>query len=661
MSLKELLHRDTAFHDLPDIISIFQNESISCQSFSDIQQNVWTLLQGTLRQKKIGLSVLKYCLINLYRTNRISDNIEAIIKWWKAVTNIMKLRYAADSTYRLACCNAAVLAQLSVRYVELQIEAKCNIPAITHCTLSHVCVENMQLLVVLTKCYPGTLGKYYDEIKGFVLRHYHEQIPLSAKVFAQLCCVGSPGRQSTNFLQSWNKCCYGIISTLNSIFVKVLGLTAEESYSEDQNPLIFKQWEFTGSIKDLQKAINEVNFLVTCFSELLRVSIEFPVSLPIRSLKSLFETFKTVYSEVTMAVAVGERATQKMFLYSTANHMLTMMCSCVNVLCTSTYLLLPNIEGVVSRLLQQSDFFPRVLELLHLVINTNTTFISLPYIHFIESLTVKNLNTCQQPVNKKQKREQFNAFTYEAPHLGYNNASLMISALELFMKIINLNGLHLSSLNTELLASKCHDILKYKHELPSSLVNSAYELLFVINSQNFDVNSTLRLSDTSKDERQQRFFLSRLSIIEPHLHPLRYSFRTMEIEKTIINGNDRCYETVLDTLDKENNPILMNMPHTKISEDAQVKEVEMEETADTAHEKYLLDEATEIDAITQQDFTKEARKNQYLSKPVKQPAAVESEDCSIDIPTEPMKGEESAELNDILASFVADPPSDEES
>ena len=521
MSLKQLLFADDAIKQLPAIVQLMQSGSLPDNELNDIFSSLSKLIYGSFCQRKIGLSVLRYCLINLYRTNRIGENIDLVLKWWKAVVNCMKSRYSPDCTYRLACCNAIILSQISASYIDLLIEGRANVPAMVMVCTSHVCSESFDLLLIITQQYASHVGKQVDEIKAFCLSHVHDEFcEISASIFAHLSCVGPAGKQSSNYTRAWGQSCSNSIESLKNLLCSVVGMETTSL----QYPVL-PAWQFSSSLTDAEKANREITFLSQCIKSLLQMPLEVSVSFPLASIRTFLQAVHTAFNESQVYnTNINENFTKALVINHVVSEVLSFLDVLVSKLQTTSFLIQPQIEDMLISFLQKSFQLKAVVKLLETMVNTGCAIIAIPFVMLIDLLSVKSLQI-KGPVTKKQKTEQFSTFTFETSTLGAHDEYVMISVLALLDQVLKDHGTSLPQLKTQILRTRCQEIISHKESFSHQLILNTYKTLNTLSSQTFEYDSVLSLSSSLKCAKSLTFANNEIHSIEPHLHPERHSFR----------------------------------------------------------------------------------------------------------------------------------------
>ena len=697
MSLKQLLFTDCAIKQLPNVIELIQNGSLPDNEMNEIFSNISTLIYGTFSQRKIGLSILKCCLVHLYKSNRLGEHIEMLMKWWKGVVNSMKSRYSPDTTYRLACSNAMILSQISSSYIDLLIEGRANVPAMVIACTSHVCAESFALLQIITQQYPSHVGKHFDEIRAFCLAHVHDEYCVdSARICAQLCCVGPSGKQLTNYTRAWAQSTANCIESLKNLLCGVVSMEAGSL----QHPVL-PTWQFTSSLVDVEKANKEITFLGSFLKSLMRMSLEVSVVFPLKALKSFVEEVNTAFRESIVYAKTIENFAKKLVINHTVSELLDLLNVVVSTLQTTSFLVLPQIEELLISLLQQSFQVKSVVALLETMTSTGCTIATLPFVMLIDLLTVNSLNHIKGPVTKKQKTEQFSTFTFETSTLGSHDEQVMVSVLKLLNQVLKSCGTSLPHFKTETLKTKCHEIINHKESFSLSLLQHTHETLNTLSCQKFEFKSVLSLSSSSKCSKTLVFTNNQIYNVEPHLHPERHSFRSSSIphesvksncapglmeDESNINLSDSFQENADVSWEKEHKALFENLPHnalhsSKETENAgKSKDIEMKDTSassesdDTESEKSAGDEcaSNEMDenaSFQTLDATKSKLQEQIKSTEGENSLKLQNksingfnkENDEINIKSNVCQSEDQSEqLKDILSSFVDEPRSGDE-
>ena len=680
MALKQVLFADDAFDRLPSLIQLIQSGTLPENELSDIFSHVSTLIYGTLQQKKIGLAVLKCCLVHLHRSNKISDNIDYMLKWWKGVVNCVKSRYTADTAYRLACVNATILSQTCGNYVDLLMEGRANIPVLVSACTTHVCKESFDLLLVLTRMFPSHTGKHYEAIKALCLLHVQDEHSAKcAEILSLLTCIGPAGKQSVNYTQSWNK---AIVSCFHSVNKSLCAVVGQEGGSDSVS--VLPHWQFNGTLDDVFRANKEITFLAQYTSHLLNMTLDVSTLLPLKSLKGMIESVSTAYSESLMYVGTADNFSRKLVINHAVKEVLSVLISIVPVLNTTVFLIQPEIEKLLCNLLKHSCHVSHTLELLSVMIDVGCTLTSLPPVLLLDVLSLNSLQI-KGPVTKKQKTEQFNTFTFETSTLGSHREDDMVCVLRLLCQILRSAGTRLPQLKLDVLKEKCEDIIAHKECFSNRVLQHTYQILNTLSCQTFNFPSVLTLCSSVHNPSLQKFFSNEIISVEPHLHPERHSFSVnsdtrdtsnvnsdVSIEITQLNGRRSLWE------DKEE-ALFVNMPHraavngtdVHMEEEKEEKEEEDEE-GEEMEEKNVSSESEEEEdssdktftVIPSSDITKSHTSidNNTSGKQVSGTVKTSSDtDVNIKENIEPAeKGEKSAALFDILSSFVDEPPSGDE-
>ena len=677
MALKQILFAEDAFHRLPSIIHMIQSSALPESELPDIFSHVSTLIYGTLSQKKLGLAILKCCLVFLYKHNKINDNIDYLLKWWKGVVNCIKSRYTADTTYRLACVNATILTQTCGSYVDLLMEGRANVPVLVAACTSHVCSESFDLLLALTRMFPSHIGKHYEAIRSFCLSHVSSvHSEKCADILARLTCVGSSGKLSVNYTQSWKKAVNSCMRNVNNLLCTVLG----QEVGNTDTTRVLLPWEFTGTIEDVERANLEMTFLFRYISSLLKMKIDVSTLYPLKSLRGMIQCVTTAYCESLTYTGTTENFSRKLVVNHTVKEVLSMLKSTVDVLKTTVYLIQEDIENLLYNLLQRRSHVGSVLELLHAMLETGCTLSSLPYILLVDLLSLTSLHI-KGPVTKKQKTEQFNTFTFETSTLGSHCEEDIVLVLKILCLVVKRVGTRPPQLKLETVKEKCEEILANKESFSDNVLKNTHQLLNVMSSQSFDFSSVLTRSSSAHHPPLHTFFCNEISFVEPNLHPERHSFRNKPTESncSIPNGagNEINSETNTDNI-WEGDVLFSNLPH---SSQINGTDVDMEEDGDREEEEEDGEEEEEENISSRPDDSIQSEEDSSCttftvippSNTLHTPAPVKiNSETSTDITKsrdinlgdkenrKPNEVQQSGALSDILSAFVDEPPSGDE-
>ena len=670
MALKQLLFADDAFNRLPSLIHLIQSEVLPENELTEIFPHVSNLIYGNLQQKKMGLAILKCCLIYLHQNNRINNNIDYLLKWWKGVVNCMKSRYTADTTYRLACVNATILSQICGNYVDLLMEGRANVPVLVAACTAHVCAESFELLHVLTRMFPSHIGKHYEAVKSFCLSHVQDEYSEKcAEILAQLTCVGPAGKQSVNYTNSWNKAAVTCLDSVNNMLFRVVG----QEVKPVANMLVLPSWQFTGTLGDVNRANKEITFLTKYLSHLLNMTVEVSTIFPLKSLRSMIEYVSTAYNESAVYSGTTDNFSRRVVVNHAVKEVLSALILIVPVLNTSVFLVQQDIENLIYNLLKRSCHVTTALELLSVMINVGCTLTSLPFVVLIDLLSLNSLQI-KGPVTKKQKTEQFNTFTFETSTLGSHKEGDMVCVLKLLCQVLRSCGTRLPQLKVNVLREKCQDILTHKESFSSRVLQHTYQVLNTLSSQSFEFSSVLTLSSSAHESSLHTFFCNETNSVEPHLHPERHSFRNSAgtvgaAEKTEKESIDNSEGSMWGN---EDEVLFSNMPHSNgvNCTDVTMEQGEEEELGDHVSGAESEEETgdnlgkseSRSDKITSDrsdsEKLKEAIKSKHDSiinlKENMKPAQEEEIIKSVE------KEDQSEALFDILSSFVDEPASEDE-
>ena len=654
MALKQILFSEDSFSKLPEIIHLLQSKTFPESALVEVFSNVSTLIYGSYTQRKIGLAVLKCCLLYLHKNNKMSQNIDYLLKWWKGVVNCMKSRYTADCTYRLACTNAIILAQISSSYVDLQMEGRSNVPVMVSAAVSHLCAESFELLLTLARHYPSHAGKVYEEIRAFCLAHVQDEYCEKAgELLGRMACVGPAGKQSTNYIQSWSKVMGGCVESLKGILIGVVG----QSVTEKPQFLVLQSSEFTGEFGDIIRLNKEITFISKCLKSLFEIAIEAPMTFPLKSFKSLLEMMHTVYSETILYSSTSENFVKKSIINHAISSLATLLTTVVPTLHTTAYLIQPTIEKLCFSMIQQSHDCLNALKLLNTLVGLGCSLHTVPYVSLMDFLTLQSLQI-KGPVSKKQKTEQFNTFSFETSTLGVHDEEKMIETLKIMNQILKSCGCSLPALKPEILRSKCNNIISNKTCFSTTLIQLTYETLINLSRQSFDVQSVLSLSAMSHDTSHRAYLNTEIMNVEPHLHPERFSFRQSEAQQSSTTLADDVPSSLSEKVLEAAVDDMWNKENSSVFEESRAVGAESEEEEGMLDQTQEEEEEMDTSLIGDSDLL-EKIKADYVK--IKESAAPPAKEPLKDITnTSVLETAESEQLFDILSAFVDAPVSGDE-
>ena len=666
MSLKQLLFAEDAHSKLPFIIQTIQSGNLPPSQLVDIFSSLPGLLNGKLPARKIGLAVLRPCILYLYKTNKISDTIDQVVKWWKGVVNNMRTRYSADATYRLACANAALLVQVSASYVDLQTEGRLHVQSLVQSCTDVPCKESVDLLLTLARHHPAHIGKQYDQIRTFCLAHSTgEHCERSAQVLAQLTLVGPAGKQSTTYIASWGKLMSGCVAGVRNAITRVAGQDTDIGVSFKG----FKVEEFSGTMDCVSNTNKEISFLTTCIVALLKLNLDLPVTFPLKDVCALIGEVTAVYTLSLTYSSTSENLSRRVVVNHAVGETLKMLRSVTRALHSTVHIIQGAVEGLLISLLQQSQHTSLLLDLVAEMVAVGCT--QLPFTPLTHLLTLNSLRM-KGAVTKKQKTDQFNSFTFETSTLGYTDMGHVTKVLEILEQVLISHGTTLPTLKVDLLERQVQALLANTSHLPDNVVKGAYKVLTIIARQKFDSQSVFSLASSIKDSRHHKFFCNELFGVEPHIHPERVSFRQgstehkhtftpvvqpqhtatlgSSFEKSVWEDLPHGRVDVASSSEATNQNMPSNDVDMESGDDGEIHDVGPETT-----DVMTIDDRTHV--TIPQNFQFHTETNDKTGPKAEMTADVLK---TTDDTDKENLDENSEQLNDILASFVDEPPSGDE-
>eukprot|EP00116_Pleurobrachia_bachei_P002556 sb/3462818/ len=539
MSLKQILFDEDALSKLPDLVDLLQRGCIPEGEIIQIFPALSTLLNGTLPQRKMGLSLLKCCIIYLHSRNKISEHVDVMVKWWRATVGCLKSRYSADCTFRLAAINCTLFTQIAGSYVDLLIEGRGSVPIMVTACTSHPCTETFTLLPLLVKHFPSHIGKHFDQIRGFCLSQVGDWPVEAGELLGRLPCTGPAGKNSTTYVVSWRREFGACLGGLRGVLGRVTGTQQQVSHHQGDVRKVLPDLTITGNHGDITTANNHVTFLCSALRSLLTsCSVEAPVSVPLSTVKCLIEEVALSYQESLSFISTSDNFTKRLILSHTVLEVLKFLGSLFKVLGTTTLLLQPATEQLLIPLLRSPATSLPAVTLIRTMVGVTGSSVGVPLVMLTSLLSLNQLTLTAGSggqVTKKQRTEQFNTLTFENSTLGAHDEKLMEKVLEVVNEILTSTGPSLAQIKTEDLRGKCQGIISNSSCFSPSLVRWAHSTCLLLSTP----EASLAHLTNYWSPDHTGFFASEMRTSEAHIHPQRcYITGPQQHEQTLFEGGN---------------------------------------------------------------------------------------------------------------------------